>query len=120
MGAAAAAITLWAAPMAQAHAMTWGWDAGCGFFGNARCGYSTISADHRTAGACDTYADGIGFATEYVLSNGVDAKVLDPNGSSSGCGYYTAPSGVYIQKFRPCQHYSDGSYICLIGWEDVT
>ncbi|WP_017593892.1 hypothetical protein [Nocardiopsis potens] len=114
----AAATLLISAPAAHAHYVRYSWDPGCGPIGMSQCGYSSVSKTHKTVYACDTYADGVGLWTKYVRSDGVSGIVKDGNGSKSGCGKYTAPSGKYIDRIRPCRNH--GSYItCLEKWKYI-
>lgn len=117
-GATASVLTLWGGSAAQAHSMTYPWSPGCGA-GWSQCGYSKVSSDHRTVTACDTYADGAGFWTEYVRSDGASGYIKDGNGSEAGCGSGTTPSGMYIDRFRPCRNMSYG-LVCLEDWMYVS
>lgn len=74
VAAAVMTLGLLAVP-AEAHATTYRWDPGCGPFGQSQCGYSTVANGHTIVGACDTYADGLGFATEIRLTNATTSVV---------------------------------------------
>ncbi|MFD5013782.1 hypothetical protein [Streptomyces chartreusis] len=119
MIAATAAFTMWGAPAAQAHELTYSWSPGCGTLGTQQCGYSKVSSNHRTVTSCDTYADGVGLWTEYRRSDGKSGYVKDTNGSASGCGSGTAPSGTTVTSFRPCRNF-DTYIVCLEAWKTVT
>lgn len=119
VGSAVAALALWSGPAAQAHEMTYSWQPGCGVAGLQECGFAKVSTNHRTLTACDTNADGDGFWAEYKRSDGGSGYVKDTNGSASGCGSGTAPSGVTITSFRPVLNMGDG-LLLVLPWRNVT
>lgn len=111
----AAALTLGlSAVPAEAHSSTYPWDPGCGPFGLSQCGHSSVNSTHRAVSACDDFANGEGFATEYRLTNATTGRVVDPNGSASGCGTFNTPVGVFVDRYRPCRV----GVGCLATWKD--
>ncbi|WP_018349962.1 hypothetical protein [Longispora albida] len=66
---------------------------------------ANVKNSHTLITICDRAADNIGVYVEFYFYNGrwdiTDyATVSDGNGSASGCGGYTVPSGYQITKFK--------------------
>ncbi|WP_143570376.1 hypothetical protein [Streptomyces acidiscabies] len=119
VGAAAVVMTMWGGTAAQAHEQSWGWRA-CGPTLLQNCGTAYVSSNHRTLTVCDEEADGLGFWTAYQRSDGRSGTVKDTNGSASGCGKGTAPSGVTITKVRLVQNLGGGTTVYLGDWRAVS
>lgn len=56
-------------------------------------GYVRVTQNHTAFAVCDTRADNIGVYGRMRLQNGTVVDVVDPNGSSSGCGTASTNSG---------------------------
>ncbi|WP_091451434.1 hypothetical protein [Actinokineospora iranica] len=112
-GAAAAGLLLAGTPVASAH------DTSidvirCGYQWQARCGYGGVTDNHTRVYSCDTFSDGIGVRTEYLLRNGGSGYVDDANGSASGCSaIFPGTSSNPITDFRVCQ--KSNVWYC-VGW----
>lgn len=119
VGAAAVAMTLWGGTAAQAQNMQWGWRA-CGVAHLQNCGTAYISNGHRTLTVCDEEADGLGFWTAFKRSDGGSGTIKDGNGSASGCGSGTAPSGSAITQVRLVQNLGGGTTVYLGDWRTVS
>jgi hypothetical protein len=60
--------------------------------GGEQKGYAQPGADHLSFKVCDTKADGIGVYGRFKFQNGSIVDIVDPNGSTSGCGFGNTPS----------------------------
>ena len=119
VSAAAIAMTLASGTAAQAHDQSWGWRA-CGPTKLQNCGTAYVSNGHRTLTVCDEEADGQGFWTLYKRSDGQSGTIKDGNGSASGCGKGTAPTGVTITKVRLYLNWGNGNGVYLGDWRTVS
>jgi hypothetical protein len=63
---------------------------------------ATVYNSHRSVNNCDGYADGYGTRTWYQTNTGAIGYAADTNGSASGCGAITVPSGQTIKYFQIC------------------
>lgn len=67
----------------------------------AYAGYARVYQSHQKIQVCDTYGgDGEGVYAEWFDTNGGYHTTSDTNGSATGCGYGTAPSGTTIYEFN--------------------
>jgi len=56
-------------------------------------GYVVTQFNHTHFEVCDTRADGVGVYGRMKLRNGTILDIVDPNGSSGGCGTADTTSG---------------------------
>src|SRR5262245_25391119 len=82
---AIASALAWSTP-ASAHDVDRSGPSFCGPAHLLLCGYGGVYSNHTWVYACDSMADGYGFAIQYVLESGSGGLVADANGSSAGCG----------------------------------
>lgn len=83
-----AGMVLFSASPASAHTVRANVNSG----GN-QLGFAEVYNSHTWLAACDTRSDGVGVYARGWLSDGGYLDVNDDNGSSSGCGRTSAPSG---------------------------
>lgn len=111
----AGALAIALAPAAEAHGQFQDWNYGCGYAGWFGCGHGGVNYTHLKIFACDDYADGMGFLTQYVRG-GQMYTVRDTNGAKDGCGWHTWTSGG-ATKFRTCS--DRGSYDICLDWQET-
>ncbi|WP_117212937.1 hypothetical protein [Allorhizocola rhizosphaerae] len=61
-----------------------------------------ISQGHTRIENCDKNNDGYGTRTRYVMNDGREDYVGDPNGTGAGCGSETTPPGKTVISFKIC------------------
>lgn len=64
--------------------------------GGNQLGFAEVYNNHTWLAACDTRADGVGVYARGWLNTGGSMDVNDDNGSASGCGRASAPTGTYF------------------------
>ena len=102
---AALLLLAFAAP-AHAHDVRLGGPNGCGVTGLQSCGYVQVRSNHTIVDACDTIADGNGYAAGYKLRNGTQGVVSDGNGSAAGCGIkQVGTASNPVTHLQPCYRY---------------
>ncbi|MFJ5548732.1 hypothetical protein [Streptomyces sp. NPDC093225] len=100
MLAAVTGVGLWLAPAAAADSSRSVYY--CGSWLNKRCGYGGVTDNNLRVFACDTYANGEGFFTQWWLTNGESGWVADPNGSEAGCGEWWATGASRVASYQAC------------------